>query len=726
MLEQHITLYCNTHEKRKKELQKYLDEYKVLDKMTSNIIGKRLYDNFKSHKDDVYNTVIELGYKIEDISKSMPKNYYNNHPEILKSKLLDFIEEYKRFPRIKEMEKVLRINTHFISKFGGMDSFKKLIKYDDSNDLIDLRGDYNHSVGELICANYFCSQGLKDKYTREQYPFPKEEGYFRSDFTFYLEDKELHVEVWGFRENEVGSEIAIQYHKIRKIKESLYNKYSDKMILIGIDYKLFDKKYDQIQNFLYELFAPYINLKFKNISYKKLLSPSFLNDQDLFNEIMEISPDSITFPTTFDLKNYSSGLYTQILKRGYTYNEFANKYGVKTKLDKTDWTKKLVLEYFSKILKEGKEINKQTMNEQYSGLSEATEKYGYMTKLKIDYFNNLGVIPSQELSWVVNLANNTTKTTSIYSKTEVNKAKKLLDKLYMNINNKICCQSCGKEMIQNHIYEVYCKKCTDNISKGKVRYLKPLYNELEYNNNFVLKAVKPYLLTTKGFNSVSDIKIQSYRNYFNMIWIEIVKKYGKFDDLYDYIIDEFRNYYIVTNNQDIHRFTNEHKYITYDILVGIGLDKIYSDAGVIKQEYNDDGYKSNFINIKNQLGYIPLYAQFEELTNISINSYANKFKFKGIVYDNIVKMYTNESDFNEYKIRQQKYKSETGKRTGSHPIYSEDSLRNNFTKIFDEYFTENNKYPSKIIFHQLSSIDESTYRKRLGLSWTQVKEYYGY
>ena len=722
------TIRYNTHEKRKIELQKYLEEYKTLDKMVSNEVGKRLYDNFKSHKDDVYDTAIELGYKIEDISKSMPKNYYTNHPEILKNKLLGFIEEHKRFPKSKEMEKVLRINTHFISAFGGVNAFRKLIEYDDSDDLIDLRGDYNRSIGELIFANYACNQGLKDNYTREQYPFPKEEGYFRSDFTFYLENnKDIHVEVWGVKESETSSERAIQYHKTRKIKEDLYEKYSDNMILISINYEIFDKKYEEIQEHFYKLLSPYINLKFKNVSYKKLLSPSLISDDDIFNGIMEISPDGITFPTTIDLSKYNSGLYSQILKRGYTYNEFANKYGVKTKLDKTDWTKKLIFEHFAEILKSGKVIDKQTMNEQYSNLSCATEHFGYVTKLKIDYFYKLNIIPSQELDWVINLANGITKTTDNYSKSEINKAKKLLDKLHIGIHEEICCTSCGREMTKNHIYEIYCKKCSENISNGKMKYIKALFTETEYNNNFALKAIESHLLTTKGFNSVSEIKIQSYRNYFNMIWIDVVRKYNRFDDLYNYIIDEFNAYCKIYKNQDLRKFSKEHKYITSDILVGIGLDKIYKDAGIIKQRYTDEGYKDNFLDLVNKIGYIPLYNEFVGNTKINIISYSNKFNLHKNIYDEIVKMYSSNIGYVDYLKRKNDHKSNLGRKSGNvGRIYSDEDLQVNFTEVFENYFTEQNKYPSRRTFDAISKNDNSVYRKRFNKSWTEICEMYGY
>jgi len=70
--------YYANHENRKYELDKYLKKYNELSNMINNTEGKRLYDNFHSHKDDIYDTAIELGYKIEDICKSLPKIIISN------------------------------------------------------------------------------------------------------------------------------------------------------------------------------------------------------------------------------------------------------------------------------------------------------------------------------------------------------------------------------------------------------------------------------------------------------------------------------------------------------------------------------------------------------------------------------------------------------------------------------------------------------------------------
>jgi hypothetical protein len=353
-----------------------------------------------------------------------PRNFYYKYPEILKEKLINFISENNRFPSMKETTEQLHINSRVVANYGGIDGLKKIIDYNDSNDLIDNRGDYNKSVGELLIANYLISQGLGHKYKREQYPFPKKEGYYRSDFTLYLYDNKLiHIEIWGHRKNEKTNR-AIEYMKVRKNKELLYKKYN--ISLISIEYELFNKTYEEIQKNLYELFSPYLNLQFISVPYIKLLLPNMLTDDELYDEIMEISIDSKTLPSTRQLTKYNSGLYQQILKRGYTYLEFANKYNRQLRTFKHSWNKDLIFEYFNKIINDGKQINRKVLEGYASTLYNATQRFGYVTKLKLEYFNNLGFIPIQELEWVKDVSNNKPKTTIKYDNEDVKLANRLL------------------------------------------------------------------------------------------------------------------------------------------------------------------------------------------------------------------------------------------------------------------------------------------------------------
>jgi len=198
--------YYTTHENRKIELDKYLKKYNELSNMIINPEGKRLYDIFYYHKDSIYDTAKELGYKIEDICVNLPLNYYDDNNEMYKEKLLKFIDEYGRFPLCIEIQKDLRINSERIQELGGTDHFRKLINYTDGK-IIDKNGDYNMSIREQIIADHFYDMGFKNKYLREKRPFTKDEGYYRSDFTFYpIENKEIHIEVWGYPEDKMIQE----------------------------------------------------------------------------------------------------------------------------------------------------------------------------------------------------------------------------------------------------------------------------------------------------------------------------------------------------------------------------------------------------------------------------------------------------------------------------------------------------------------------------------------
>lgn len=418
----------NTHEKRKIALKNYLEEFNIIN--INNIVCKRLYNNFKFYKDDIYETSIELGYDIIKIVNQMPKNYYNNHPKYLKQVLIDFTNEYKRFPTIKEMQEVLKINSHFIKGYGGLDSFKKLINYCDKDDLIDLRSDHNKSLAELYIANFLCNQGLTDYYKREQYPFPTEEGRYRSDFSFTLENgKELHIEVWGVYKNSIKSKIHVEYNKVRKIKENLYKKYNDNIILIGIDYEVFINKYEVIQEKLNNLFSPYLNLDYEVLKYNQILSMDSITDKELFEECFKYNKNGMYFPTASKLlKDKHSGLYLEILKRGYSYADFVHKFGGILEKENLSWSKDLIYDFFNRITNAGKVINRKNINDSASNLQTAIQKFGGFTNLKLDFIDSLEYIPSQEIEWINDISMGKTKYNTKITKENIELAKHLLSK----------------------------------------------------------------------------------------------------------------------------------------------------------------------------------------------------------------------------------------------------------------------------------------------------------
>ena len=300
------------------------------------------------------------------------------------------------------------------------------------------------------------------------------------------------------------------------------------------------------------------------------------------------------------------------------------------------------------------------------------------------------------------------------------------------------CEQCGKLMKEVNCSTKFCPDCKkirrkivcDNYYENS---LKPKQQDKqeEYKSYFeelISKNNSPQYLTTKGFNTISKYNTYVYCNSFNISWLDWLKKYNKYNKLVNYILEEYSCFYDTTNSQDLKKFSRLHKFITIDILTSIGLDFIRDKCGVEKLRHNDEYYKINFDNIVDSIGHIPLYHEFENLSLIAIESYSSRFKLKGKVYDSIVKMYTSKDQFKEYEKSQQLHKSEVGKSTSTmnKDIISLEDLECEFRKVFDQCFSETNKYPSRRLFSKLSKYDDKTYRKKLNIGWSDVCKNYGY
>jgi len=87
----------------------------------------------------------------------------------------------------------------------------------------------------------------------------------------------------------------------------------------------------------------------------------------------------------------------------------------------------------------------------------------------------------------------------------------------MSIVNKNC-GICGILMESVHHAKLYCDSCKKTTLKNNQENHKinnppkHKYSNEEYINNFYKYTDELYKLTIKGFNSVSNLKAQSYRN----------------------------------------------------------------------------------------------------------------------------------------------------------------------------------------------------------------------
>lgn len=233
--------------------------------------------------------------------------------------------------------------------------------------------------------------------------------------------------------------------------------------------------------------------------------------------------------------------------------------------------------------------------------------------------------------------------------------------------------------------------------------------------------------TTVMFESLTGVSTKVFCSYFKLSWIDYLIKKGVFDLLYTYVIEQYSIFIKQSGKVGISEFVKFNKYITTKLIYAIGFDKIKSQCGIVKQRYTDEQYKDNFYKIIHKVNHVPLYSEFMENTSISIASYAAKYGLKGKVYNNIVKMYVTNEEYMSFLNMTRKRKQEnilTNNIIGNQ-IKDED-LKNNLCTIFDGYYNKYGVYPSRRLFNIVSKYDDSTYRRRLKKSWSDVCEYYGY
>ena len=384
--------YYTIKDNRLKYVDNYLKKYKTLDNYTNIPEGKKLISFISNYKEKPLDLAIELGYKKEDILTLKKIDIYNDFNS-LKSLIEDFIIINNRFPTWTELHDKLDIPQNIIDFYGGINSIKNKMEYIDEFDYIDDSGYKNKSSYEYIVAQFFIKNNLS--YMREEHPFPKEEGQYRSDFSFITkENKKIYVEVWGYDENSKGS-IGINYNLSKKIKLSLYNKYN--LNLISIPAKLFLKSYDEIQNELKSIFEPIFNLQLVKFDNVFINMPNQLTDEEIINIISKYMIEDNILPSKNILeKNKLENIYREIIKRYKNYSIFAEKYNKTVRLKHGFWTKERIITMFHNLILEYSRfptiIEVESFgfkNKEYIGMISAITKYfGKFSDFKLFYNNN--------------------------------------------------------------------------------------------------------------------------------------------------------------------------------------------------------------------------------------------------------------------------------------------------------------------------------------------------
>ncbi len=180
-------------------------------------------------------------------------------------------------------------------------------------------------------------------------------------------------------------------------------------------------------------------------------------------------------------------------------------------------------------------------------------------------------------------------------------------------------------------------------------------------------------------------------------------------------------------NLKLSEFCKWHRINKHSLMI----DEVYDERKTLyveQKHYTLEDLRDNFINVFEKFGRVPTYNEFEENTNISLNTYANKLKLSGCVYDELIEMYLSKEERRRYRDYMNKHRQSLGRSQGVKNFikHTDEDLRMNFTKIFDHYYELYQAYPTRAIFNKVSKIDESVYRKKYNMRWSELCIYYGY
>jgi hypothetical protein len=326
--------YWSNPDNVKKELKNYIETNGCTGKNGENKEQNAKWDmihwGVKKHKLILDEVVAELGYSLSELQQRNPNGYVIPLEE-LKEKIDKFVKENGFFPDQRILSKELKIHNSDYIKHGTLPELRERFGYNDKKHLVDERGFINKSLGELIVANYLIAQQIL--YKREQYPFKKFDKSlnFRSDFTFYLPNKEIHLEVWGGMRTFNGQRELYDYNEVMKEKQNLYDKY--KIELISVTPDIFYNSIGTIKKKLYKILTPYLNLPF--IEVKDRLVSTFtlheMSDENLLEEIMKFSKHDKILPSHGLMREKKHEfLYKEVLKRHDSIKDFADKFSLIT------------------------------------------------------------------------------------------------------------------------------------------------------------------------------------------------------------------------------------------------------------------------------------------------------------------------------------------------------------------------------------------------------------
>jgi hypothetical protein len=97
----------------------------------------------------------------------------------------------------------------------------------------------------------------------------------------------------------------------------------------------------------------------------------------------------------------------------------------------------------------------------------------------------------------------------------------------------------------------------------------------EYFQDVIVDHPEAYVLTPKGFNSVSQIPVSSFIGYLQMPWYDFVERHEQIDRLLEYARQEYKEFIKHNKTGSIHKFISQHEYLTETFLEYVGIEEFY-------------------------------------------------------------------------------------------------------------------------------------------------------
>lgn len=249
----------------------------------------------------------------------------------------------------------------------------------------------------------------------------------------------------------------------------------------------------------------------------------------------------------------------------------------------------------------------------------------------------------------------------------------------------------------------------------------------------IISLNNPTYLTTRGFNSVSEYSTIATCKIMRIKWLGLLEGIGKKQDLLNYIVNEFKEFYSATKLASFAEFLKAHEYITYDLAYPFGFKAIKQLCGFNgSNQYTKEELINKYKEVKKKFGYVPSRAEFESVNKIDLKIFNNVFGLNTTKWEVLLEaLGENEQNIQDLRNRLKVRNVDIAKKANKASkdkigILTERQLEEEFKRTFDECYKNYNTYPTRRLFNHLSNYTDSAYRKRFNLRWSEIVSKYGY